>query len=636
VTLNLGLRYEYEQSPVERNNYIGGFNPSASTTVPGNCNGIPCSPIQQVGPGEPLPLFKPDKKGIMPRLGVAWDVKGNGKTVVRASGSVFRFANGPGYTIGQWPFGANYPFLGINTSGTNVNKFSITLTSPPVPGLVSGWQKNGPNNPIFTPPTLVVAGAPGNQNGTFTGLSCTFYGEAGLPANYSPVPCATNNIDPNFQVPGAIEWNLGIQRAITNDLTVDVEYVGNRGFDELSALDINQPPLGSGWNSTAYSQLPAATLAALGVPAGGLGGANLSPAAYCIASATTGYNHCFKNGSTGAAIAANELATAPFTNPINGKYPYLSNIIQFGNGMLSRYNALQVTVTQRTSHGLSFIAGYSYAHSLDESSAGNAAVGSSLMVPNELGYRSTYGNGANDIRHRFTFSPSYAIPGKKSPGQMLQGWSLSGILIAQQGLPWFPNQATSGDFAGTGESGAQPNIAGAVQMWNYSGPRSAFTSVRPQVINGVLMSGFPKLTKALAMTTCGAAATAPYAGNATLTSLALASLSDNGCYAQNGGILTPPAYGTGEGNSGRDVFRAPDYINVDMSVAKVWTLKERYSAQFRLEFFNLFNRADVTTPGANPASRTGFGCSCVTPDSSNPVVGSGGPRHIQFGLKLGF
>ena len=84
------------------------------------------------------------------------------------------------------------------------------------------------------------------------------------------------------------------------------------------------------------------------------------------------------------------------------------------------------------------------------------------------------------------------------------------------------------------------------------------------------------------------------------------------------------------------MFRAPDYINVDMSVAKVWTLKERYSAQFRLEFFNLFNRADVTTPGANPASRTGFGCSCVTPDSSNPVVGSGGPRHIQFGLKLGF
>ena len=630
LTVNLGLRYEYDKSPVERNNYIGGFNPSV--------NPLTQSAVQQVGPGEPLPMFTPDKKGIMPRLGVAWDVKGNGKTVVRASGSIFRFTPVMNAIVGQQPFGANVPSIGVNTSGTNVNKFSITLTNPPVPGLVSGWQKNGPNNPIFTVPTLVVAGAPGNQNGTYTGLSCTFLGEAGLPAGYSPVPCATATVDPNFQEPGAVEWNLGIQRAITNNLTVDVEYVGNRGFDEFYAKDINQPPLGSGWNSTAYTQLPAATLAAIGPPgsgfnAGSLGG--LSPAAYCMASAATAYNHCFKNGTTAAAITANELASAPFTNPINGKFPYLSNIIQLGNGMLSRYNALQITVNERTSHGLSFIAGYAYSHALDEYSGNSPSA--YFLVPNEVSYKSIYGNSANDIRHRFTFTPSYQIPGIKSPGQMLQGWSLSGILVAQQGLPWNPNTATSGDFAGTGESGAQPNIGGAMQLWNFTGNRSDFTSARPQVVNGALQSGILKLTGAKAMTTCGAAATAPYAGNATLTSLALASLSDNGCYAQNGSILTPPAYSTALGDSGRNLFRAPDYINLDMSVAKVWTFKERYSAQFRMEFFNIFNRADLTVPsGTNPTARTAFGCSCATPDASNPVVGSGGPRHIQFALKLSF
>jgi hypothetical protein len=100
--------------------------------------------------------------------------------------------------------------------------------------------------------------------------------------------------------------------------------------------------------------------------------------------------------------------------------------------------------------------------------------------------------------------------------------------------------------------------------------------------------------------------------------------------------LTPPAYGT-IGNANRNIFRSPDYFNVDFSVAKLWSFKERYSAQFRAEFFNLFNRADFPVPGNfNPASPSQFGCSCTTPDSANPVLGSGGPRHIQFGLKLTF
>jgi hypothetical protein len=72
-------------------------------------------------------------------------------------------------------------------------------------------------------------------------------------------------------------------------------------------------------------------------------------------------------------------------------------------------------------------------------------------------------------------------------------------------------------------------------------------------------------------------------------------------------------------------------------------LNERFSAQFRAEFFNVFNRADFSTPTPNSASSdpsggssAGFGYAQSTPDTSNPVLGSGGPRHIQFGLKLTF
>ncbi len=86
---------------------------------------------------------------------------------------------------------------------------------------------------------------------------------------------------------------------------------------------------------------------------------------------------------------------------------------------------------------------------------------------------------------------------------------------------------------------------------------------------------------------------------------------------------------------------------MDFSVAKIWTLKERYSAQFRVEFFNLFNRTDFAIPGSGGGGGNagsdpskglsgGFGYAQSTPDQGNPVLGSGGPRHIQFGLKLNF
>ncbi len=128
-----------------------------------------------------------------------------------------------------------------------------------------------------------------------------------------------------------------------------------------------------------------------------------------------------------------------------------------------------------------------------------------------------------------------------------------------------------------------------------------------------------------------------------LGQLALASLANFGCFAQGNGVLTPPAYGT-IGNATKGTFIGPTYYNVDFSVAKLWKLRERYTAQFRVEFFNFFNRVDLATAPTSIAPSAGssgqFGCSCTTPDTGNrnlnPVLGSGGPRHVQFGLKLTF
>jgi len=591
LTLNLGLRYEYSAPPTERSNYIGNFNPNVTGNTP---------PVQQAGPGAPLNhLYNPDYKDFSPRVGVAWDVSGNGKTVVRAAASVLNSMLITSELLNPVPFGANFPDLGINTSGTAANVHSPATFH--LPGSQLTWTAAGPVFPGNQ--SYVIPNASGVPI-TYTGLTCTSPLDAA-----GPGPCPTTGVQPNFRQPYVASWNLDIQRAITNNLTVDVAYVGNHGFDLGSEADINQPAIGSGWFNPS-SALP-----------GGV-----SPAAYCAASAGAGFTQCGvsgtkkQNSTVNGAIAGNEAAAQPYFS----KFPYLSQIITTGNLDFSNYNALQVTVNERASHGLAFLAGYTYSHALDIESS--SSISQQAFPLDSYAPRLGYGSTNNDLRHRFTFSPTYAIPGMKSPGQMLQGWSLSGILTMQSGLPWYPIDGTN-DFTGTGEV-----TAGGVQTWNYTGPTSAFSS-GPQDI--------PFFSGAAAVAACGAAAQAPYAGNAQLMTLALASLNDWGCYAQNGGILTAPAYGT-IGNASRNLFRSPAYYNVDFSVSKLWTFKERFSAQFRVEFFNLFNRADFSIPGSGGTQSAGgvdpsggqFGCSCFTPDNSNPVFGSGGPRHIQFGLKL--
>ena len=101
---------------------------------------------------------------------------------------------------------------------------------------------------------------------------------------------------------------------------------------------------------------------------------------------------------------------------------------------------------------------------------------------------------------------------------------------------------------------------------------------------------------------------------------------------------------------GRNIFRDSGYKNVDFSVFKDFTWKERYSAEFRLEVFNIFNHPIAANPygGANgygvgndpsaTGAGGGFGCGCATADvaAGSPGIGSGGQRYLQVGLKLAF
>jgi hypothetical protein len=98
---------------------------------------------------------------------------------------------------------------------------------------------------------------------------------------------------------------------------------------------------------------------------------------------------------------------------------------------------------------------------------------------------------------------------------------------------------------------------------------------------------------------------------------------------------------------GRNIFRDSGFKNVDFSVFKDFKFRERFGAEFRVEFFNIFNHPNIANPfgssntsflGAQFKSPTTFGCGCATPDvaAGNPLIGSGSSRDMQLGLKLTF
>ncbi len=305
-----------------------------------------------------------------------------------------------------------------------------------------------------------------------------------------------------------------------------------------------------------------------------------------------------------------------------------------------------MTFDGRNYHGLNFLASYTYGHALDDWTKSSQAT-SALANPADPRYQ--YGNSDMDVRHRFRFSPTYAIPGMKSPGQMLEGWQISGIWALQSGFAWAPNDATHDDWGGTGENSdsaiPSPN-SGNWQSWNYTGPHSAFSNAggTPIPCYGAATNCLPFASAPAAiMQSCSAAAVAPYAGTTLQQQLAIQALnSSNGaCYIQNGGILTPPAYGT-LGDATRGLFTGPTFQDVDVALEKMWHFKERYSAQLRIEVYNVFNHvnfnqfsdgsSDTSSGGGTVASSNAFGF--ATTGQQLSMISPN--RQFQFGLKLMF
>jgi hypothetical protein len=476
----------------------------------------------------------------------------------------------------------------INVKGV---EFTDTLLDP----INAAWAINDATHPLYDP-------TPTCGDGTVT-----------LPNGFIPTRCVILGVDRNLRTPYITTWSLGIQRALTNNLSIDVTYVGNHATKLVGSTDLNQPlPSGgfsAGWGDPAVAGTPASD---------------------CIASAndvTAGVPTPYDNCNPSIDL---ETKAQPYTS--NGKFPYLSNILWLSNSNFSNYNSLQVSMTQRTTHGLSYVLGYTYSHALGESPDNQ-----SFALPIDSNrVRALYGTTEFDMTHRFTFSTTYAIPGMNAPGQLLKGWSINSIVTLESSTPWGINDVST-DFSGTNEINTEGSNG---EQWNFFGNPSDFKTTKALLNTNGGDKGIPYFA-GTSNATCLAKATA--AGE-----LAVASLTNLGCYANGSSVLIPPAFGSG-GTTSPNMFRSLPYYNVDLSVTKAFKFKERLTAQFRAEFFNLFNRPTISNPfggpgGANDftdptgAGGASFGFRAQTPDvtSSNPVLGSGGARAMQLGLKLLF
>ena len=567
LTLNFGVRYEYSTVVQEANNLLGNFDPNVG--------------MVQVG-HQISNLYQPDHKNFGPRAGFAWDVTGNGRTVLRGGGGLmfetvnwqsfiaFNNAFGPGSV----PTGAPIDSAG-NTSGGTITTGNVTVKNflNPIP-----WDT--PGSPL--------------------------YGGSTINCNDSPCPIMT--VDHSLTTPYVWNWMFSLQHSFTQNLSMEAAYVGNHGTNLVGTRDINQPAVGSGWPASAISA--------------------------CIASGYTDPNNCAPDSTGG------EEDSRPYAN----KFPYLANVFQMANVYRSNYNGLQLTLNARNYHGLSMVAGYTYAHALDNVAANWDFGYGSGLPQNAYNVGAEYANSDFDIRHRVTLSLSYAIPGRKGYGQALEGWEIHSITTLQSAQYWGPMDEGT-DAAGIGPLPVSPPANSPIR-WSFyragsaaRGNPSDFKSVKGVLINGQL--GIPFFGPGNIPSSCAASALAVDGGSAGAETAALNLF---GCYAQGNSVMMAPPLGQ-LGNMRRNMFPDTGFRNFDFSLAKNFHFGESKRLQFRAEFFNILNHPNFANPyggqngfGLNDPSVQPFGCGCATPDiaAANPAIGSGGPRSIQLGAKFVF
>jgi hypothetical protein len=300
----------------------------------------------------------------------------------------------------------------------------------------------------------------------------------------------------------------------------------------------------------------------------------------------------------------------PYTN-VN---PGLGEFQLTDNHGHSTYNSLQVSLRKSVpSAGLTFQFSYTYSHSIDNATTvynGDGA-NSAVAQNNPFCWSCEKASSSFDIRQRAVVNFSYALPFDKwmsaAPKRLTQGWTLWGIATASTGFPF-----TVVTPYGTAEYGID----------NYAG-----TTARPNLVStATYKQGSQGPEEQLF-------SNAVLADSAGLAAAANSISATNPNPVFSGQFFSVPltvVHGNtvevSPGNLGRNAFRAAGWSNLDLSLAKDTHIAERFSVQFRAEFFNILNQHAFSNPNRTLGAN-GFGFASSTLFD---------PREIQLGLRLIF
>lgn len=356
---------------------------------------------------------------------------------------------------------------------------------------------------------------------------------AGSPVDFTRFePMTLNVLDPNFKVPYAMNYNLTIERELPSRIILSVGYVGSTARHLESTHELNP---------------------------------GVNPA-----------------GCAANPVCVSNRGNQPKFFP--GNFNYAGNIFggvgeQSTDGS-SNYNALQISANKALSHGLSFLAAYTYSHSLDYgSSFENGSFGGSNRGQNPFNPRANYGSSQFDARQRFVTSYQYnlpAIPKLRSWGgagrRIAEGWIVAGITTFQKGFPV--------DLRDTGLRSLTCDNLQFYACWDVPNQVSAVQVMDPRASAKHFFFSTSSFARA--------------------------------------------AFGT-QGNAPRNEFAGPGLNNFDVQISKDTAITESTRLEMRLEMFNVWNHAQFNNPTSNMNSSL-FG----------EVTSARDPRILQLAAKVYF
>jgi hypothetical protein len=440
-----------------------------------------------------------------------------------------------------------------------------------------------------------------------TTQSAPFFQYTSLKVGSTPTPLTFPFVDPTLITANKLrstyieshpkrnyvtQWNLNLQYQLTPSLAAFVAYVGSRGVHQPFRVD------------EADLVIPTKTPSGYLWPKVDVLGNVFS--AQC--------NQTDPNGSDPAQCAP--------PNTINPAFGSVRGMFYDGR---SYYNALELQLAKRLSHGFQMQGTYTWAKSIDTSSATLAgdAFGNSISSLDWFDLKLTRGLSDFNVGRTLVINATWELPTAKSftgpVGWLTNGWELGMIFTASDGVPFTPTWGTGADPAGTLSSDdfAYPN--------RLSGPGCG-TAVNP---------GNPT---AYIKTQCFGVPVAP-----------------NQAFFDANCDPAPPTFGgplpPGDlrcfnlrGNSGRNVLTGPGVTSLDFSIFKnnkIRRISENFNVQFRVEMFNIMNHPNFAPPGPGDGNTDIFD---PTGASGAPPAGTAGAllrttvseRQIQFAIKVIF